>query len=58
MKIGDLVRVKYDGKVRLVTNKHLRRFNPSKPTGVYEFHLLGEDVTFTSDRLEVLNASR
>ena len=58
MKVGDLVRIKYDGKVRLVTNKSLRRLNPSKPTGVYEFHLLGEDVTFTSDKLEAINASR
>jgi hypothetical protein len=58
VKVGDLVRVKYDGKVRLITNKHLRRFDRRKPTGVYEFHLLGEDVTFTSDRLEIISASR
>ena len=57
MKTGDLVRVKHDGKVRLITKVEIVQFatNEYKNTWV---HLLGEDVCFKKDNLEVLNEGR
>ena len=56
MNVGDLVRVKHDGKVRLITKVETVQFatNEYKNTWV---HLLGEDVYFKKDNLEVLSAS-
>ena len=61
MKVGDLVKITHrgtnNGKVRLITKVETVQFatNEYKNTWV---HLLGEDVCFKKDNLEVLNASR
>ena len=60
MKVGDLVKIKYDDSVKLVTKVEI---GPSLSLshdinrGTW-IHLLGEDITFRKEHLEVINASR
>ena len=51
MKVGDLVKIKYDGVVALITKVET-------PDGNVWVHLLGQPVPFRTNRLEVINASR
>lgn len=57
MKVGDLVKIKYDGVVALVTKVETVQFaaNEHKNTWV---HLLGQSVLFKAANLEVINANR
>ena len=57
MKVGDLVKIKYDGVVALITEVETVQFAPNEAKNVW-FHLLGQPVLFKADRLEVLNESR
>lgn len=58
MEVGDLVKIKYDGVVALITEiepcPHPSGFEG--PTRWYS--LLGQPVTFRASQIEVINASR
>ena len=55
MKIGDLVRIKYDGKVSIVTGVKVQSLGHGRAVWV---RLHDERMTFNADKLEVINASR
>ena len=57
MKVGDLVRIKYDGVVALITKVEIDSVDPDGNNGRY-FHLLGQPVPFRADRIEVISESR
>ena len=57
MQVGDLVRIKYDGKVSIVTGVKVQSLGGhTKPMTWVRLH--NEWVTFNVDKLEVINASR
>ena len=57
MKVGDLVRIKYDGKVSIVTKMKTQTLGGhTKPRTWVNLH--NEWMTFSVDKLEVINASR
>ena len=57
MKVGDLVRIKYDGKVSIVTGVKVQSLGGhTKPMTWVRLH--NERMTFNGDKLEVINASR
>ena len=57
MKVGDLVRIKYDGKVSIVTKVKTQTLGGhTKPMTWVNLH--NEWMTFSVDKLEVINASR
>ena len=57
MKVGDLVRLKYDGTVRIVTGGTVQALGGhTKPMTWVRLH--DERMTFNADKLEVINASR
>ena len=57
MKVGDLVKIKYDDRVKLVTKVEIEPLERDINRGTW-IHLLGEDITFRKEHLEVVNASR
>ena len=57
MEIGDLVKIKYDGRVSLITKVETIQLTSVEYKNTW-IHLLGEDVPFTKDRLEVISESR
>jgi hypothetical protein len=57
MKAGDLVKIKYDDRVKLVTKVEIEPLEHDINRGTW-IHLLGEDITFRKEHLEVLSASR
>jgi hypothetical protein len=57
MKVGDLVRIKYDGKVSIVTEVKMQSLGGhTKPMAWVRLH--NEWMTFSVEKLEVINASR
>ena len=59
MKVGDLVKIKYDGVVALVTRIALvDNYYKSITKPVEWVYLSGQDVPFRPHTLEVVNASR
>jgi hypothetical protein len=59
MKVGDLVKIKYDGVVALVTRiESVANFYKSVTTPTVWYYLLGQPVPFKSNKLEALNESR
>jgi hypothetical protein len=57
VQVGDLVKIKYDGVVALITKiENVDRFHREGPTNRYT--LLGQPVTFRASQIEVINASR
>ncbi len=57
MKVGDLVRIKYDGKVSIVTGVKMQSLGGhTKPMTWVRLH--DERMTFNADKLEVINANR
>ena len=57
MKVGDLVRIKYDGKVSIVTEVKMQSVGGhTKPMAWVRLH--NEWMTFSVEKLEVINASR
>ena len=57
MRAGDLVKIKYDGKVRLVTEVETVQFGSDEHINTW-VHLHNERMIFKAEKLEVLNASR
>ena len=57
MKVGDLVKNKYNGKVSLVTKIEVRRSVPSNRMKTWAY-LMYEDYRIQEDHLEIINASR
>ena len=57
MRAGDLVKIKYDGKVRLVTEVETVQFGSDEHINTW-VHLHNERMIFKAENLEVLNASR
>ena len=57
MKVGDLVKIKYDGVVTLVTKVETVQFATSEYKNIW-VHLLGQSVPFKAGNLEIINASR
>ena len=57
MKVGDLVRIKYDGKARLVTKVEIEPLERDINKGTW-FHLLGEGMTFRKEHLELISETR
>jgi|JYMV01.1.fsa_nt_gi hypothetical protein len=63
MQVGDLVKIKYDGVVGLITEVETIQTYPhsgegSWTTSPYWIHLLGQPEPFKPETLEVINASR
>jgi hypothetical protein len=59
MKVGDLVRIRYDGVVALVTRIELvDNYYKSITKPVEWIFLSGQDIPFRPHRLEVVNESR
>lgn len=59
MKVGDLVKIKYDGVVALVTRiESVGNFYKSVTTPTDWYYLLGQPVPFKASKLEVVNANR
>ncbi len=59
MKVGDLVRIKYDGVVALVTRIALvDNYYKSITRPVEWVYLSGQDMPFRPHTLEVVNESR
>jgi len=57
MQVGDLVKVIYDGKARLVTKIEVRRSHGLNRMITWAY-LLGEQYRVHKDHLEVFSASR
>ena len=57
MKVGDLVKNKYNGTVSLVTKIEVRRSVPSNRMKTWAY-LMYEDYRVEKDCLEIINASR
>jgi len=57
MQVGDLVKVIYDGKARLVTKIEVRRSHGLNRMITWAY-LLGEQYRVHKDHLEVISASR
>ena len=58
IKVGDLVKIKYDGVVALVTRiEFTSNFYKSVTKPTEWVFLSGQDVPFRAHRLEVVNAS-
>jgi hypothetical protein len=57
MKVGDLVKNKYNGKVSLVTKIEVRRSVPSNRMKTWAY-LMYDDYRIQEDHLEIINASR
>ena len=57
MKVGDLVRIKYDGKVSIVTGVKVQSLGGHTKAMTW-VRLHDERMTFNADKLEVINASR
>mgnify|MGYP003661514323 FL=1 len=57
MKVGDLVKIIYNGRTRLVTKIEVRRSVPSNRMVTW-VSLFGEEITFEQAALEAINASR
>ena len=59
MKVGDLVRIKYDGTLALVTRiEFVDNYYKSITKPVEWVFLSGQDMPFRSHTLEVVNESR
>jgi hypothetical protein len=59
MKVGDLVKIKYDGVVALVTRiESVANFYKSVTTPTVWYHLLNQPVPFKANKLEVIHESR
>ena len=59
MQVGDLVKIKYDGVMALVTRIALvDNYYKSITKPVEWVYLSGQDIPFRPHRLEVVNASR
>ena len=57
MKAGDLVRIKHDGKVSIVTKVKMQTLEYGTEPMIW-VSLHNERLTFNADKLEVLSASR
>jgi len=57
VKVGDLVKIKYDGKVRLVTEVETVQFGSDEHINTW-IHLHNERMLFKAEKLEVINESR
>ena len=55
MRAGDLVRIKYDGKVSIVTGVKVQSLGHGRAVWV---RLHDERMTFNANKLEVINESR
>jgi hypothetical protein len=64
MKVGDLVRIKYNGAIALITKVETIQVYPRKGgdgtwrSDPYWIHLLDQQVAFKAGELEVINESR
>ena len=59
MKVGDLVKIKYDGVVALVTRiEFVANFYKSVTTPTVWHYLLDHPVPFKANKLEVINENR
>ena len=58
MKVGDLVRIKYDGVVALVVRIEDGAAGHPRYGARSWVHLLDQPVPFRADKLEVVNESR
>ena len=59
MKVGDLVKIKHDGVVAIITRiEFTPNFYKSVTKPTEWVFLSGQDVSFRPHRLEVINASR
>ena len=56
MEVGDLVKIKYDGVVALITEVRSDNNVYVSPTRWYS--LLGQPVSFRASQIELVNASR
>jgi hypothetical protein len=57
VKVGDLVKIKYDGVVALITKVETVQV-PLSPYKATWIHLLNQPVSFKVQQLEVINANR
>ena len=61
MQVGDLVKIKYDGVVALITEietvANFYQYGPDEAVTVW-IHLLNQPVAFQTNKLEVINESR
>ena len=57
MRAGDLVRIKYDGKVSIVTEVETEHLGVP-PSETIWVHLHNERMVFKAEKLEVINESR
>ena len=57
MKVGDLVKIIYNGRTRLVTKIEVRRTVPSNRMVTW-VNLFGEEIRFEQGALKAINASR
>ena len=57
MKVGDLVKIKYDGVVALITKVETIQI-PLSPYKATWIHLLNQPVSFKAGQLEAINESR
>ena len=61
MKVGDLVKIKYDGIVAIVTEietvSNFYQYGPDEAVTTW-IHLLNQPVPFKTNKLEVINESR
>jgi hypothetical protein len=57
MQVGDLVRIKYDGKVSIVTEVETVQFGSDEHINTW-IHLHNERLVFKAEKLEVISASR
>ena len=59
MKVGDLVKIKYDGVVALITKiESVPNFYESIPDPTTWIYLLGQPVPLKVNKLEVVSESR
>ena len=57
MKVSDLVKIIYDGKLAIVTKVEIIQFGKDECVNTW-IHLHNERMLFKADRLEVINESR
>ena len=56
MRVGDLVKIKYNGVVTLVVEVEVCQTGENRPGAWY--HLLNQPVSFRAENLEAINESR
>ena len=57
MQVGDLVKIVYDGSAAIVTEIEIVQSSTNEYKNTW-VHLLGEDITFKKDKLEVISENR